>query len=56
LLSHFAICGAAATPAACFDLVEYFQAVSDGRSDQGRSHPVAVVLTLTAAAVVAGMR
>jgi hypothetical protein len=30
--------------------------VSDGRSDQGRDHPVAVVLTLCAAAKLAGMR
>jgi predicted transposase YbfD/YdcC len=30
--------------------------LSDGRSDQGRDHPVGVVLTLCAAAVVAGMR
>ena len=33
-----------------------FAAVSDGRSDQGRDHPVAAVLTLCAAAVLAGMR
>ncbi|MBM0240423.1 ISAs1 family transposase [Micromonospora sp. ATA32] len=37
-------------------LLELFAAVSDGRSDQGRDHPVAVVLALAAAAVVAGMR
>jgi predicted transposase YbfD/YdcC len=30
--------------------------LSDGRSDQGRDHPVGVVLTLCAAAVLAGMR
>ena len=29
--------------------------MSDGRRDQGRVHPVAVVLALCAAAVVAGM-
>jgi hypothetical protein len=29
--------------------------VSDGRCAQGRDHPVAVVLTLCAAAVLAGM-
>ncbi|MDQ3053990.1 MAG: transposase family protein, partial [Actinomycetota bacterium] len=29
--------------------------VSDGRSEQGRDHPVAVVLTLCAAAVLGGM-
>jgi DDE_Tnp_1-associated len=39
----------------CPDLLRRFAAVSDGRSDQGRVHPVAVVLALCAAAVVAGM-
>ena len=38
------------------DLLQRFAGVSDGRSDQGRDHPVAVVLTLCAAAVLAGMR
>jgi predicted transposase YbfD/YdcC len=38
------------------DLLRRFAVVSDGRSDQGRDHPVAVVLTLCAAAVLAGMR
>ena len=38
------------------DLLERFAVVSDGRSDQGRDHPVAVVLRLCAAAVLAGMR
>lgn len=38
------------------DLLRRFARVSDGRSDQGRDHPVAVVLTLCAAAVLAGMR
>ena len=38
------------------DLLERFARVSDGRSEQGRDHPVAVVLTLCAAAVLAGMR
>jgi hypothetical protein len=38
------------------DLLRQFAEVSDGRSDQGRDHPVAVVLTLCAAAVLAGMR
>lgn len=38
------------------DLVKRFAGVSDGRSDQGRDHPVGVVLTLCAAAVLAGMR
>lgn len=37
------------------DLLQRFAAVSDGRCDQGRIHPVAAVLTLCAAAVVAGM-
>jgi hypothetical protein len=38
------------------DLLYRFAGVSDGRSEQGRDHPVAVVLTLCAAAVLAGMR
>ncbi|ROO52801.1 DDE family transposase [Micromonospora sp. Llam0] len=38
----------------CHDLLELLLAVSDGRSAQGRDHPVAVVLTLVAAATVAG--
>ncbi|MGH3686516.1 MAG: transposase family protein [Pseudonocardiaceae bacterium] len=37
-------------------MLRRFVAVSDGRSDQGRDHPVAVVLTLCAAAVLGGMR
>lgn len=37
------------------DLVELFTRISDGRSDQGRDHPVAAVLALAAAATVAGM-
>jgi hypothetical protein len=40
----------------CTALLEAFAQVSDGRSDQGRDHPVAVVLALAAAATVAGMR
>lgn len=56
MLSQSAIGGTAGATAECLDLVECFRAVSDGRSDQGRIHPVAVVLALTAAAVVAGMR
>jgi predicted transposase YbfD/YdcC len=40
----------------CGDLLEVLGDVSDGRSDQGRDHPVAVVLALAAAAVVAGMK
>ncbi|MGH3794254.1 MAG: ISAs1 family transposase [Pseudonocardiaceae bacterium] len=37
------------------ELVQRFGAVSDGRSGRGRDHPVAVVLALCAAAVLAGM-
>jgi hypothetical protein len=37
------------------DLLQRFAVVSDGRSDQGRDHPVAVVLTLCAAAVDAAV-
>jgi predicted transposase YbfD/YdcC len=40
----------------CCDLLELFAGVPDGRSGQGRDHPVAAVLALAAAAVVAGMR
>ncbi len=40
----------------CPDLVRRFAEVSDGRCEQSRVHPVAVVLALCAAAVVAGMR
>jgi len=39
----------------CSDLLQQFAVVSDGCRDQGRVHPVAVVLALCAAAVVAGM-
>ncbi len=45
----------AAAEVMCPDLLQRFAGVSDGRSDQGRVHPVAVVLALCAAAVVAGM-
>jgi len=38
------------------ELLGRFAGICDGRSDQGREHPVAVVLTLCAAAVLAGMR
>jgi hypothetical protein len=38
------------------DLLELFAGVSDGRVGQGRDHPVAAVLALAAAAVVAGMK
>ena len=64
--SGFAGLGAAASGSAvaddfpaparvCADLLHRFARVSDGRRDQGRVHPVAVVLALCAAAVVAGM-
>jgi hypothetical protein len=39
----------------CPALLQRFAEVSDGRCDHGRVHPVAVVLALCAAAVVAGM-
>jgi DDE_Tnp_1-associated len=38
------------------DLLEVFGWVPDGRSGQARDHPVAAVLALAAAAVVAGMK
>ncbi len=60
------ICAAASAPAApivsvpvsdaCCDLLELFAGVPDGRVGQGRDHPVAAVLALAAAAVVAGMK
>ena len=40
----------------CCDLLELFAGVPDGRAGQGRDHPVATVLALAAAAVVAGMK
>ena len=40
----------------CGDLLKLFRSVTDGRSGQGRDHPVAAVLALAAAAVVAGMK
>jgi predicted transposase YbfD/YdcC len=46
----------AAVPGACDDLLKLFSSVPDGRSGQGRDHPVAAVLALAAAAVVAGMK
>jgi predicted transposase YbfD/YdcC len=46
----------AAAEAAAGDLLEMFRLVGDGRSGQGRDHPVAAVLALAAAAVVAGMK
>jgi hypothetical protein len=45
-----------AAPAICRDLLELFAGVTDGRLGQGRDHPVAAVLALAAAAVVAGSR
>ena len=41
---------------ACCDLLELFARVSDGPVGPGRDHPVATVLALAAAAVVAGMK
>ncbi len=38
------------------DLLDLLAGVSDGRPGQGRDHPVAAVLALAAAAVVAGMQ
>jgi predicted transposase YbfD/YdcC len=43
-------------PAACRDLLELLAGVTDERPGQGRDHPVAAVLALAAAAVVAGSR
>jgi hypothetical protein len=40
----------------CRDLLELLAGVTDGRLGQGRDHPVAAVLALAAAAVVAGSR
>jgi predicted transposase YbfD/YdcC len=40
----------------CCGLLELFAGVSDGRVGPGRDHPVAAVLALAAAAVVAGMK
>src|SRR5207253_3827721 len=39
----------------CGGLLKLFRLVTDGRSGQGRDHPVAAVLALAAAAVVAGV-
>ena len=46
----------AATAGVRDDLLKLFSSVPDGRSGQGRDHPVAAVLALAAAAVVAGMK
>jgi hypothetical protein len=48
--------GPAAVAGVCGDLLKLFGSVPDGRSGQGRDHPVAAVLALAAAAVVAGMK
>ncbi len=40
----------------CCDLLKLFAGVADGRVGPGRDHPVAAVLALAAAAVVAGMK
>ncbi|HEV2376338.1 MAG TPA: transposase family protein, partial [Streptosporangiaceae bacterium] len=40
----------------CCGLLELFAGVRDGRVGQGRDHPVAAVLALAGAAVVAGMK
>ena len=40
----------------CCDLLKLFVGVPDGRAGTGRDHPVAAVLALAAAAVVAGMK
>ena len=65
-MGQSAICAAVPVPAGpivsvpvsgvCCDLLELFAGVSDGRVGQGRDHPVAAVLALAAAAVVAGMK
>jgi predicted transposase YbfD/YdcC len=65
-MGQSAICATASAPAppilsvpvsdACCDLLELFTGVSDGRVGPGRDHPVAAVLALAAAAVVAGMK
>ena len=60
------ICAAVSAPAGpivpvpvsdvCCDLLELFAGVPDGRAGQGRDRPVAAVLALAAAAVVAEMK
>jgi predicted transposase YbfD/YdcC len=47
---------APSAPEGAGDLLELFGLVTDGRPGQGRDHPVAAVLALAAAAVVAGMK
>ena len=48
--------GSGPAPAVCRDLLELLGGVDDGRRGRGRDHPVAAVLALAAAAVVAGSR
>jgi hypothetical protein len=43
-------------PEICCDLLELLAGVSGGRPGQGRDHPVAAVLALAAATLVAGFR
>ena len=43
-------------PEGSCDLLVLLAGVPDGRTGQGRDHPVAAVLALAAAAVVAGMK
>lgn len=43
-------------PDSGLELLELLGGISDGRSGQGRDHPVAAVLALAAAATVAGMK
>jgi predicted transposase YbfD/YdcC len=43
-------------PVPAHDLLDLLAGVTDGRTGQGRDHPVAAVLALAAAAVVAGSR
>ncbi|MGH3217857.1 MAG: transposase family protein [Streptosporangiaceae bacterium] len=65
-MGQSAICAAVSAPAVPIvsapvpdvrsDLLELFAGVPDGPTGQGRDHPVAAVLALAAAAVVAGMK
>ncbi len=65
-MGQSAICAAEPAPAAPIvsvpvpdggcDLLELLAGVPDGRTGQGRDHPVAAVLALAGAAVVAGMK
>ena len=51
-VSSVVLDGASFTPS-CHGLLDLLLVVSDGRSGQGRDHPVAVVLAMVAAATVA---